>query len=199
MMLLLHCVDTVVVSYGCYCCIVLILLYRMDVVVASCWYCCCIVWMLLLHRVDTIVVSNGCCFCIVWMLLLHRRTSDDDMKIAKILEMPDDLMWICLSTDDENMMRTWCCWRPCVVEDLMLMRTWLWRIPSLLRGSVEFWVASESILRVFHIFMMYYCTFHIYYSSGNHVRILHMIYPRKKSCITQSKLVGQPSVFWGLF
>ena len=155
--------------------------------------------MLVLHCVDTVVVSYGCCCCIVWMLLLHRRIFDHDMRIAKILKMPDDLMWICLFADDESMMRTWCCWEAGAVVNLMLMRTWLRRIPSLLRGSVGFWVASEDILHVFDVFMMYYCTLHVYYCSGNHVCILHMIYPRKRSSITQSKLVGQSRVFQGLF
>ena len=123
MMLLLHRVDIVVISYGCCCCIVLILLlYRMDAVVASCWYCC----------------------CIVWMLLLHRRTSDDDMRIAKILKMPDDLMWICLFADVEKMMRTCCYWRPCAVEDLMLMKTWLCRcIKNTLLAKRECWVLGS--------------------------------------------------------
>ena len=37
----------------------------------------------------------------------------------------------------------------------------------------------------------------LYYCSGNHVRILHMIYPWKKLSNTQSKLVDRPRVFQG--
>ncbi len=56
-----------------------------------------------------------------------RRTSDDDMRIAKILKMLDDLMWICLFVDveeyDEDLMllKSLCCWRPNDDEDLTMM------------------------------------------------------------------------------
>ena len=66
-------------------------------------------------------------------------------------------------------------------------------------ACVGFWVALEDILLVLDVFMMYYCITHMYYCSGNHVRILHMVLPSEKVIFTQSKLLGRPCAFWGCF
>ena len=171
----MHCVDNAALHYRC---------------------CCRIMLILLLYHVDAVVASKN----FRWRYIDCQDTGD---AIWPDVNLPPcwwlEVWWGPDAVEDLMMMRTWCCWEPGAVEDLMLMKTWLWRISSLLRGSVEFWVASKSILHVFHIFMMYYCTFHIYYCSGYHVRILHMVLPSEKVIFTQSKLLGQPSVFWGCF
>ena len=164
--------------------------------------------MLLLHHVDVVVTLCLWCCCIeelpmmIYRLPRYWRCQMTWCEFASLL-MTRRMMrtWCCWGPDDVEylmMMRTWCCWEAGAAVNLMLMRTWLRRIPSLLRGSVSFWVASEDILLVLDVFMMYYCTFHIYHCSGNHVRILHMVLPSERVIFTQSKLLGRPCAFWAV-